>query len=713
MQQALQGEKASPKGFHDASDCSSSRGWACDADDYSKALEIRAYSGGPAGKGVLVGTAAAALQREAAVGAECGGFSAHGFNFPTPASLKDGKAHPLYIYAVNIGGTKPDTLLAGSPRGIDCAQGDKSISAAVDGSPLVVRTASRLAGAIGSLTWKGKEFINSWDHGRELQSASSFDGYGECYNPTEAGSASDGTGPSSTSELLSLSASGNRLESRTQMAFWLPPGETRAPRPGYCPNGRAENTTALSGHVLSKEVTIGYKGIDRAIDYRVRFTVPEVHSTAAFEALTGYMPGEFSKFWTYDPVAGSLEALSDGPGEQPLPVILATPDSRFAMGVYSPGKAGYGRFRFDHLRPEANATNKWNCVYRVQGGVPKGDHAYRCFVTVGTLAEAAQAIGRLHALFAPSIRITAPARGAVLRGTATVSASVASSTPVARVAFSIDGALRSNDYALPFEYAFDSRSLAVGTHALTATAYDALGLAASTSVVVRVDNPMPFTRYAAPGARGGGTSAKPEHAADYLDPSFWSSVQSQLSGGNVTVVFLNGDYRRGGLTLSKMGDPIHVLTLQGESKAGTVFRVEDPTPAGIFLKTCRNVVLRRFTFTGKAAAGYATSFGHASEHVTMEDSDFIDLPNIVYGAAGAHHRGTKFVTFKNLRFERVGSDGAHMIYNAYEPDHVYVLDSTFTDCAGHFVRFRAGTEHGVVRGCTFKDTGTYPYAHRA
>ena len=65
---------------------------------------------------------------------------------------------------------------------------NSSISAKVYGSQLTISTSARLAGAIGSLTWNGIEFINQDDHGRELQSASSFDGLGECFNPTEAGS---------------------------------------------------------------------------------------------------------------------------------------------------------------------------------------------------------------------------------------------------------------------------------------------------------------------------------------------------------------------------------------------------------------------------------------------------------------------------------------------------------------------------------------------
>src|SRR5947209_10853729 len=84
--------------------------------------------------------------------------------------------------------------------------GEAVIRGTAGPSEIVITTTSRLAGAIHSLTWNGKEFIDSADHGRQLQSASSFaDKAGrhnaETYNPTEAGSRKDGAGPGSSSRL--------------------------------------------------------------------------------------------------------------------------------------------------------------------------------------------------------------------------------------------------------------------------------------------------------------------------------------------------------------------------------------------------------------------------------------------------------------------------------------------------------------------------------
>ncbi len=81
--------------------------------------------------------------------------------------------------------------------------------------PIVIRTTHRLAGAVDSLTWNGREFIDSVDHGRQLQSASNFDCGGtilaETFNPTRGGVAPrDGAGPTSSSRLLHAGRFGER-----------------------------------------------------------------------------------------------------------------------------------------------------------------------------------------------------------------------------------------------------------------------------------------------------------------------------------------------------------------------------------------------------------------------------------------------------------------------------------------------------------------------
>jgi hypothetical protein len=294
--------------------------------------------------------------------------------------------------------------------GVAAPSGDAVIRAPAGKSEIVITTTSRLAGAIDSLTWDGREFINSTDHGRQLQSACSFDNTptasAETFNPTEAGSRRDGVGTTSTSRLLELSAEGNHLRTRTQMAFWLAPGERSEGQ-------LARNTNTLSDYVLTKDVRIGFERWPQALQYRVTFNVPTNahHTYGQFEALTGYLPPEFDTFWQYNPKTNQLEPLSDGPGEIQNSVVLATADGRYAMGIFAPPQPhpnttgpSYGRWRF-----QAEQVVKWNCVFRVQhtNGLRSGDYSYHMLVSVGT-REDVEAI--LRAWTSPS-----PAPGEAVR----------------------------------------------------------------------------------------------------------------------------------------------------------------------------------------------------------------------------------------------------------------------------------------------------------
>jgi hypothetical protein len=157
-----------------------------------------------------------------------------------------------------------------------------------------------------------------------------------------------------------VQGSGNQLATEVQAAYWQ--------------GGR-------SNHVIRKYVTVGF-GSRNIVEHRIAFEIPaaEWHSAGQFEILTGYMPPTFGTFYTFDPQAGVLAPLSDGPGEQLLPVIFCA-DSSHCMGAFSPLPlvgGGYGRWRF----PDCV---KWNMVARI--AYPVGVFRFRVFTAAGTLAE--------------------------------------------------------------------------------------------------------------------------------------------------------------------------------------------------------------------------------------------------------------------------------------------------------------------------------------
>jgi len=293
----------------------------------------------------------------------------------------------------------PAFVLAQAP----VVSGDAEISGLVGGKPLVIRTTSRLAGAIDSVKWDGVEFIDSHDHGRQLQSAINADVDGvyhvECYNPTEAGSVVDALGPKSTSRLEFLSVKDGVLETRTRMAFWLAPGMQSHGQP-------AQNRKLLSDHVLTKQVRIGRPGMDHVIDYKVTFTVPDdgPHKVLQFEALTGYMPTTFSEELRFDAKYSALVPLPRKNGEIRDPLVLSTPSGSHAMGIFTPDRppqgqppVGYGRFLFEH-----DKVAKWNCVFRLRQSEPikPGDYSFRCYVVIGTREDCRLALVALTQEFA-------------------------------------------------------------------------------------------------------------------------------------------------------------------------------------------------------------------------------------------------------------------------------------------------------------------------
>jgi hypothetical protein len=281
------------------------------------------------------------------------------------------------------------------------APAEYSVRKTVLDSTLILHASQRTAGAIDSLKFRGKEFVNAYDHGREWQTAVSYDGFGECLNPTEAGSSKDSIGPDSSSQLLDARVHGATLETTVRMAFWLAPDEPYKAACGQHTDVHiAQNKEVVSTDTVLKQVTVGYRDIPNILESLITLNVGEPHRSATIEVLTGYMPPEFSLFLTFDPATSKLSPLSDGPGEQPLPVILATKDRQSAVGVYAPNTAagqqpGYGRFLF-RQHPELKGWNtaKWNCVFRTGEALP-GPLTFHCYVAIGTVEEVRTALQAL------------------------------------------------------------------------------------------------------------------------------------------------------------------------------------------------------------------------------------------------------------------------------------------------------------------------------
>ena len=95
---------------------------------------------------------------------------------------------------------------------------------------------------------------------------------------------------------------------------------------------------------------------------------------------------------------------------------------------------------------------------------------------------------------APAVAVTAPAAGAQVQDTTTLTASASDNVGVAGVQFFVDGtAYGAEDTTAPYAVPWDSQLVANGTHSITAQARDAVGnTTLSTAVTLTVANPGVF-----------------------------------------------------------------------------------------------------------------------------------------------------------------------------------------------------------------------------
>jgi alpha-tubulin suppressor-like RCC1 family protein len=307
-------------------------------------------------------------------------------------------------------------FLCGAPANHAQVSGDSTITAPVLGLPLTIKTSSQFGAGISSITWGGKEFVNNFDHGRQISTNASFFNRNECYNPYETGTKEDGQKPTSSSKVLSLTASGSTLDSTTQMAWYL---SSRDPRPGYgdacgnpdeflpCPayNG------ALSDYRLHKTVTIGFAGISNVIPFSSDLFIPEQVQKGVVQ-MTAVLPYEFASVWTYDLVSKNYRQIRTLGGEDDSVKVVATSDGAYAMGYYAPellqpyGLGSSGGYRWGLAPPDPiNFPDPdFACVgfggqFRFDSFNGPGNRPDRSFLVIGSMEQVKTALNSLHYQF--------------------------------------------------------------------------------------------------------------------------------------------------------------------------------------------------------------------------------------------------------------------------------------------------------------------------
>lgn len=134
----------------------------------------------------------------------------------------------------------------------------------------------------------------------------------------------------------------------------------------------------------------------------------------------------------------------------------------------------------------------------------------------------------------PSITLPAPVNGAVVSGSLTLSPAVTDDIAVAKVEYFLDGTLLTTSSTSPFSYAWNTRTLANGSHTLRARATDTSGNTASTAdVSVTVDNDFtaPTVSITSP-TSGSVISGYFTFQVNATDDRGVSSVRFLVDGGN-------------------------------------------------------------------------------------------------------------------------------------------------------------------------------------
>lgn len=286
---------------------------------------------------------------------------------------------------------------AGFCAGVD---GDSVISDVVGVSTLKIFTCDKDAGAICRMTWKGTELVDDYDHGRQIQTAITYDGLGEGYNPTEAGSKFNGTSNNSSSMLNTISVSGDSLSSETVLAFWLRPNQCTTAGQGAC----ATNTTIRSKTEVEKEVTIGFGNMPHVVEMLVSVTVEPGSSAnlinfdkATFKIMSGHFNGSLNNFYTYDKLTGLLHSESPAYNTNSAfqdPVVISNADGSIAIGYYTPDadsaqyQHNYNMSYFSGVSSSISGQNnmtKLVDVYRLNDPIPGTTYTFRTYMAISSL----------------------------------------------------------------------------------------------------------------------------------------------------------------------------------------------------------------------------------------------------------------------------------------------------------------------------------------
>jgi hypothetical protein len=255
-------------------------------------------------------------------------------------------------------------------------------------------------------------------------------------------------------------------------------------------------------------------------------------------------------------------------------------------------------------------TYVWNTLAEPTGEYTLTTWAYDAKGNIGTSEPVVVTIERDTT--PPSATVTAPAAGATVEGTRTISATTTDNTRVTKVEFYVDGTLLSTDTSSPYSASWNTHPFGNGSHTLRVEAHDTYGnVGTSAGVVVTVNNDItaPTVSVTSP-AEGATVSGTVTIAASALDDRSVDRVRfyvdGHYEGTDYSAPFTTTWFSR------SVPNGVHVLTAEAYDDAGNV-----GTSASISVITNNDLTPPETSITAPAQG--ATVSGMVSLQATASD----------------------------------------------------------------------------------------------
>ena len=247
----------------------------------------------------------------------------------------------------------------------------------------------------------------------------------------------------------------------------------------------------------------------------------------------------------------------------------------------------------------------------------------------------------------PTVGITAPANGATVNGTVTLTANATDNVGVTGVQFKLDGVNLGSAVtgAGPvYSYSWNTATAANGTHTLTAVASDAAGntaVSASVSVTVNNDTTAPAVGMTAP-ANGATVNGTVTLAANATDNMGVTGVQFKLDGVNLGGAMTGaGPVYSYSWNTATAANGTHTLTVVAGDAAGntTTSAAVSVTVNNVAADTTAPAVSMTAPANGASVNGTVTVTANATDNVGVTGVQFkldgANLGSVVTGAGPA------------------------------------------------------------------------------